>query len=235
MKHGLRSLGRCAVALAACLLLTTVLTGCWDDAEINGRAFVLGFGADAGQRAGSYDFTFQMAIPVSGHTDASGAIRYLNCTVTEDTPVSAVRLLERNLGRQINFEQLNLIVIGEDLSRRGFVSLTEPFFRRASVRRQSCLAVCRGSAKDFLNASVTDRAIASDTAIALQQCGDMGGSDAAALNLHALYEALCNEADFYLPRVSVSESDALPGSESATASDSERRSRSWIRSSSLFG
>ena len=26
--------------------------GCWDDAEINGRAFVLGFGADAGPEEG---------------------------------------------------------------------------------------------------------------------------------------------------------------------------------------
>ena len=30
-----------------CIFFVLVMTGCWDDAEINGRAFVLGFGADS--------------------------------------------------------------------------------------------------------------------------------------------------------------------------------------------
>ena len=58
--------------LAACVVCMLMMTGCWDDAEINGRAFVLGFGADSGGEA--YSFTFQLAIPVSGESDSSGSM-----------------------------------------------------------------------------------------------------------------------------------------------------------------
>ena len=201
-----------------CLLTAA---GCWDDAEINGRAFVLGFGADAGAEEGRYDFTFQLAIPVSGNADSSGAIQYTNCTVTGRSVASAIRLLEKDLGRQVNFEQLNVIVIGEELSQRSFLGLTELFFRRASVRRQSCVAVCAGSAKDFFGASVTDNAIASDAAVALQSYDDTGSADAMALNLHSLYKVVSNADEFYLLKMTPCAPDALSEEEGGASSDTE--------------
>lgn len=182
---------------AAGILAALLLTGCWDDAEINGRAFVLGFGADGGE--GGYQFTFQLAIPVSGESDSSGSILYEARTVTGDTPAAAVRTLEKDLGRQINFEQLSLIVIGEDLSQRNFTGLTDYFFRRASVRRQSCIAVCAGSAGAFFGHSAAGRAISTEAASALQSYDAGGGI---AMNLFSLYKALVNRDEFFLPRIS---------------------------------
>ncbi len=191
-----------------CLLLCGVgiLCGCWDNAEINGRAFVLGFGVDAADSPVSdgedrYDFTFQLAVPVSGESDEAGAMEYMNCTVTERSPAAAIRLLERNLGRQVNFEQLNLILFGEDLSHQSFIGLTELFFRRASVRRQSSVAVCRGSAKDFFAAGPDTHAIATDASVALQNYDGKGRSDGVTMNLHSLFKVLSNRDEFYLLRM----------------------------------
>ena len=185
--------------LAAGVTAALLLTGCWDDAEINGRAFVLGFGADRGENAADYDFTFQLAIPVSGKSDSSGSIQYNDFTVTERTPAAAVRKLEKDLGRQINFEQLAIIVIGEKLSRESFIGLTDYFFRKASVRRQSCIAVCGGSAADFFAASPTDKAASTDAAFTLQSYDS--GSNQISMDLFSFYKTLVNHSEFYLLRI----------------------------------
>lgn len=214
-----------AAAGIACVLLTT---GCWDDAEINGRAFVLGFGADNSTDAGNYLFTFQLAIPVSGESESSGSIEYTDCTVKEQTPAAAVRTLEKNLGRQINFEQLNLIVIGEELSQGDFIGLTDYFFRRASVRRQSCIAVCSGNARDFFASSSTDKAVSTDAAVTLQSY-DAGGSKTS-MDLHTLYKTLINRDEFYLLQISPIAADA-----SENPSENEKKVILSITGASAYG
>lgn len=192
----------CACLLITVLICVAAMTGCWDAAEINGRAFVLGFGIDAGKDEGNYDFTFQLAVPVSGNSNSADTIEYTNCTVTDSSAASAIRLLEKNMGRQINFEQLTSIIIGEELSRKQFTQVTELFFRRASVRRQSCIAVCTGTAKDFFDSSSTGKSISSDAAIALQSYDGRSGIGAMAMNLHSLYTAVSNRDEFYLLKIS---------------------------------
>lgn len=201
-----------AAFMSIMLLCLLTLSGCWDNAEINGRAFVLGFGADKGQTDGAYDFTFQLAIPVSGDSNSSGAIEYTSCTVTERSVASAIRMLEKNIGRQINFEQLNTIIIGETLSHEKFTDLTELFFRRASVRRQSSIAVCGGSAKEFFASTATGSSIASDAAIALQSYDDRGGADSVTMNLHSLFKVLSNTDEFYLLKISAVNPDTMQDS-----------------------
>lgn len=186
-----------------CIFFVLVMTGCWDDAEINGRAFVLGFGADSDNEG--YKFTFQLAIPVSGESDSAGSIEYANLSVNEVTPAAAVRSLEKNLGREINFEQLSIIVIGEELSRKSFTGLTDYFFRRASVRRQSCIAICEGSVSDFFSASATDKAISIDAASTLQSYD--AGKGNISMDLFSLYKKLINRDEFFLPRISAAEQE----------------------------
>ena len=200
MKHS--GIVRRLLTAAAGLCCALLLTGCWDDAEINGRAFVLGFGMDAAREKGNYSFTFELAIPVSGESDSSGAIRYTLRALTAETPGQAIHALEKDLGRQINFEQLNLILIGEALSREGFAPLTDYFFNRASVRRQSCVAVCEGDAGDFFAACSGQRAVSTIAAIALQSFGDDGDGKSVSMNLHSLFKTVSNGLPFLLLRLS---------------------------------
>lgn len=203
-----------ALALLAVFGCLAAMTGCWDTAEINGRAFVLGFGIDEGEQDGYYDFTFQLAVPVSGNSDSSDTIKYTNCTITDNSAASAIRSLEKNMGRQINFEQLTAIIIGEKLSHSKFTQITELFFRRASVRRQSCIAVCTGNAKDFFDATATSKSISSDAAIALQSYDGRSGIGSMTMNLYSLYTAVSNRDEFYLLKISaVNPSTQQVGSE----------------------
>ena len=210
---------------SAVILCALMMTGCWDDAEINGRAFVLGFGADGGEEV--YEFTFQLAIPVSGESDSSGSIEYTARTVGEVTPAAAVRRLEKDLGRQINFEQLSLIVIGEELSQKGFVGLTDYFFRRASVRRQSCIAVCEGNAADFFGFSATDKAISADAASILQSYDSGGGIS---MDLFSLYKTLINRDEFYLPKMT-----AIAGETPDNSQDGGKRAILTLSGASAYG
>lgn len=230
-----RPAARVMLAILAAGMLV-MLCGCWDNAEINGRAFVLGFGADRGERSGAYDFTFQLAVPVSGESEDSGAIQYVVCTVTEDSPAAAVRILEKNIGRQINFEQLNAILVGEELARENFLELTEYFFRRASVRRQSSVAVCGGRAEDFLSMKSTGSAIASDAAVALQSYDDKGGADSVTMNLYALFKTLSNGDEFYLLKILAVASDAMgPSGQSKPSPDEGEQSMLCIDGAMAYG
>lgn len=217
---------KCLLLLAVCVCSALLLTGCWDDAEINGRAFVLGFGADS--ENDGYRFTFQLAIPVSGESESSGSISYADLTVNEITPAAAVRRLEKNLGREINFEQLSLIVIGESLSRESFVGLTDYFFRRASVRRQSCIAVCEGSAEDFFSSSATDKAVAIDAASTLQSYD--AGSGNVSMDLFSLYKKLINRDGFFLPVIS-----RLPAKTDGASEEGSEKSVLRISGASAYG
>lgn len=215
-----KTIARRGAFLSIMLFGLLLLSGCWDNAEINGRAFVLGFGMDKGAADNAYDFTFQLAIPVSGDSNSSGAIEYTDCTVTAPSTAAAIRTLEKNLGRQINFEQLNIILIGEELSHEPFTELTELFFRRASVRRQSSIAVCGGSAKEFFSSATTGSSIASDASIALQSYDDKGGADSVTMNLHSLFKILSNTDEFYLLKITAVNPDTLTDSTySETVSD----------------
>lgn len=189
-------------------LVMILLCGCWDNAEINGRAFVLGFGIDDGEKADEYSFTFQMAVPVSGSSDSAEAIEYTNITISAKSAAAAIRSLEKNMGRQINFEQLTAIIVGEKMSHNKFTDITELFFRRASVRRQSCVAVCLGRAEQLLSTSATSKSISSDAAIALQSYDSNTGAGSMVMNLYTLYTAVSNKDGFYLLQISaVSDSD----------------------------
>jgi Ger(x)C family germination protein len=183
---------------------------------------VLGFGIDADNEDGNYSFTFQLAVPVSGSSDSSDAIEYINCSVTDHSAASAIRSLEKDMGRQINFEQLTAIIIGEDLSHDKFTQITELFFRRASVRRQSCIAVCTGTAQDFFNSTATSKSISSDAAIALQSYDGRSGTGSMAMNLHSLYTAVSNHDEFYLLKISEANADTAQDSLTEQDTDSEK-------------
>lgn len=212
--------------VTAGLTAALMMTGCWDDAEINGRAFVLGFGADSGGEP--YSFTFQLAIPVSGESDSSGSIEFTSRTVAARTPAAAVRRLEKDLGRQINFEQLSLIVIGEELSRKGFRGLTDYFFQRASVRRQSCIAVCSGSAEAFFGSSAADKAVSTEAASALQSYD--AGSGHISMNLFLLYKVLINRDEFFLPKIA-----AIPEKSSDSSADGSGKESLALSGASAYG
>ncbi len=220
----IRAVLRRAAALLAAVGCIMAMSGCWDTAEINGRAFVLGVGIDDGERDGDYDFTFQLAVPVSGGSDSGDAIQYVNCTLTDRSAAAAIRSLEKNMGRQVNFEQLTAIIIGEHLSQNKFTQVTEVFFRRASVRRQSCVAVCSGNAKDFFAASGTGKSISSDAAVALQSYDTRSGTGSMVMDLHSLYTAVSNLDGFYLMKISAVDpstqevpSNGAQGSDEGTA------------------
>lgn len=228
-------LRRVAVLLAAIGCILT-MSGCWDTAEINGRAFVLGVGIDDGERDGDYDFTFQLAVPVSGGSDSGDAIQYINCTLTDRSAAASIRSLEKNMGRQINFEQLTAIIIGEHLSQHKFTQVTEVFFRRASVRRQSCVAVCSGKAKDFFASSSTGKSISSDAAIALQSYDTRSGTGSMVMNLHSLYTAVSNQDGFYLMQISaVDPSTQNISSGSEESADDNTKLIPEISGASVYG
>lgn len=231
----IRAVLRRAAALLAAVGCILAMSGCWDTAEINGRAFVLGVGIDDGEREGDYDFTFQLAVPVSGGSDSGDAIQYINCTLTDRSVAAAIRSLEKNMGRQINFEQLTAIIIGEHLSQSKFTQVTEVFFRRASVRRQSCVAVCSGKAKDFFDSSGTGKSISSDAAIALQSYDTRSGTGSMVMNLHSLYTAVSNQDGFYLMQISaVDPSTQNIPSESGESTDDNAKLIPEISGASVY-
>jgi spore germination protein KC len=133
--------------------LVLLLTGCWDQLELEEQAYVVVMGLDKGDK-GLIDVTFQIANPQVGSTDKGSAPNEPpSDTVTFSTPdiLSAKDLANSVVTRTISFSHLRTIVVGEELAKTvEFNHIFAAAKRDPELRSESNLLVSREKAKDFL-------------------------------------------------------------------------------------
>ncbi|MHB1166951.1 MAG: Ger(x)C family spore germination protein [Carboxydocellales bacterium] len=143
------------VSLLLLFLLTANLTGCWDRRELEEQAFVLTLGLDKGSVAGSYIWTFQLALPramAGGTTGGGGASPdkpSINVSVEATTLFGAVNLLNSFIDRKANLMHAKVMVVSEEVARKDPVPL-RTFIRYREIRRNIFIMVSEGKAKDII-------------------------------------------------------------------------------------
>ncbi|MFC6458918.1 Ger(x)C family spore germination protein [Paenibacillus vulneris] len=144
--------------LTFAMVVTALLlsTGCWDRKEVNDLAIVTIAGIDRKDN-GEIELTVEIVVPKQegGKTQISGNASKesgptLIWSASGATVADAVSKLQRKLSRAIYWGQLELLVVGEALSRDRFREQLDYIVRDNNIRLRVQPFVCKGAVSDFL-------------------------------------------------------------------------------------
>ncbi len=149
------------IVLVICLLFTQV--SCWDVQDVANTAFITAIGLDISKNPGMIKVTFVIPRPskIRNRSDQNYAISE---TVEVESLTRAVEKLGTRLSRKVRFGHLQVIVIGEKLSRKNFRGIIDLFSRNPEIAlRTRLMFVHGGEAIDVLEVSpILNRSLASE-------------------------------------------------------------------------
>lgn len=169
---------------AALLVLTALLTGCWDVREMNQLALVMAVGVDKGDEPGRYRVTVQIARPGSaggkggggGGGGGQGAEPVYTASADGDTIFAAIRNLAQFTSRRIMWAHNNVIVIGEEVARDDISPVIDFFTRNQELRMRTWVVVAKGTdAKSIVSAKTGMEQIPADSISALFRYAQLPG------------------------------------------------------------
>ncbi|MDF2787390.1 MAG: hypothetical protein K0S80_488 [Neobacillus sp.] len=129
------------------------LTGCWNRVEINDIAIVTAIGLDLVEDD-QLRLTLQVAVPsklVTGGTGESGGKSTIVISETGASVSEAYRNIQGKLSRRIFFSQSRVLLIGEDLAKKGVFHIVDFHTRYAEPRINSFIMFTKGKASKILN------------------------------------------------------------------------------------
>ncbi|MDD9268075.1 Ger(x)C family spore germination protein [Paenibacillus sp. GCM10023248] len=162
------------------LLVTPLLTGCWDRLEIEDRAVVLAIGIDKAKPGDEKETsnathilqdapnlggelirtTAQIAVPGriplgagGGEGGPSGQKPVWVLTSVGKTVEDSLMNLQQQLADRLFYGHLRVIVLSEELAREGIQNENDFFRRQPQVRRTVWMIVSKGKAADIMNAN----------------------------------------------------------------------------------
>lgn len=130
--------------------LTIFITGCWDRVEIEDRGFVIGAALDTSDKK-KIKLTFQFVVPSAlsgkGQTGSSGAKdAFMNLTTEGNSIFDAARQMSTQASRSPYLQHIKIIILSEDLVRKGELSMAlDLFIRDHEMRRASKVMIADGT------------------------------------------------------------------------------------------
>ncbi|QGQ45237.1 Ger(x)C family spore germination protein [Metabacillus sediminilitoris] len=151
-----------------------LLSGCWDQVESEERGYVIGVALDAienqrledieqvkedsslqNQNEGRFKATYQLvvtsALQSSGSSDGQGSgDAFLNLTSTGNTMFTITRDIAKQTSRAPYLEHIKVIIMSEELARKGYFSkLLDIFLRDHEMRRATKVLISKGEALEL--------------------------------------------------------------------------------------
>lgn len=198
--------GKKLIILIILLILFLIGTSCWDQIEMENRAFVLGIALDQGATPHDFKMTYQIAIPknMAGGTENKGAgdKGYFNLSGEGPHIFDIDRDIATKLDRTRDLVHLQVVLISEQLAKNGINRILDPFLRFPQTRRRTYVLVTRGEAAKILN---IQPAIAPN--ISMSIAGIIKNNEkqtlktSAAIDLGRLAENIRRRSDFILAQV----------------------------------
>ncbi len=133
-------------------ILPLFLTGCYDRFELDNLAYVIAIGVDAGEN-GNVDITYQIAVPlkITGENSETGKSTYTVYTVSAPSLSIGNTKVNTLVSKEINLSHTKLILYSEEIAKTELSGHVNSFISHTDIRPKVTLAVCKGTAKDFLN------------------------------------------------------------------------------------
>jgi spore germination protein KC len=137
--------------------IAIIMTGCWDMRDIDKRLFVGSVGIDSSDIPEKHTITFSLPVArmIAGSQEGAGGgggeVKpvMLESTVASSVTEGATNLALR-LNRELFFEHMRIVIIGEDAAKQGLNDIIDPFFRQTEFNRRSRIAIAEGEAKKTL-------------------------------------------------------------------------------------
>lgn len=145
---------RCS--LSALLIVSLLLTGCWDRRELEERSLVAAIAIDSVPEG--YKITFQVPIPIkiagSGGSTGEGGQDVVQIFSSTGTTISeAFGKIRREVNQEPFFGYTVLLLLGEDVLQTGIERDLDLFRRNPQVRRRLIPVVVKGKAGQVLHAN----------------------------------------------------------------------------------
>nr|MBO2493472.1 hypothetical protein [Clostridia bacterium] len=145
-------------AAVIAIIIAFIMTGCWDMVEIETNAFILGIGLDLSKDVEGDEerimVTYQIALPAdmlvaSGQGEGGGGgASTLNISIEAKNLMMAEQTLMSTLNQVPNYDHLQVVVFGEELSTKGIGKYIDFFFRDSRIRQRTKVAVSKGKASE---------------------------------------------------------------------------------------
>ncbi|AIQ56578.1 Ger(x)C family spore germination protein [Paenibacillus borealis] len=148
---------RKALCLILCLpLLSVLLSGCWDDRELNELGVTSGSAYD--WENDQWKATYQVINPSSGASGMGGSgggstssPPFVTFTVKGRTIMEAIERTNLTSTREMFFSHSRITVIGESLAKHGINQLIDMFLRKQDARETVYVFISKGEAGDILD------------------------------------------------------------------------------------
>lgn len=134
-----------------------VLSGCWDEVDIEDRGFVVGIAIDVpdGEMDNQITVMNQFIIPskLGGIDQKEGAEKqYVNLSVSGNSLFEITQKASSTTSREPFYEHTKIVVLSEDLAKKPgvFESLLDGILRDRKTRRSMRVFISKGKASDIL-------------------------------------------------------------------------------------
>lgn len=146
--------------LAVLVLFSIImsLSGCWDYVELDELALVLLMGFDLDPAGDGFEVTVHLLNIAAGNgasgTEQTGSSsQTVTYTATGQTISDATRNLRGRVPGEFSFHHVRVILIGEELARKGIAPVLDLLIRAPEIRIISNLLICQGTAREVMMAA----------------------------------------------------------------------------------
>ncbi|MFT4412721.1 Ger(x)C family spore germination protein [Fredinandcohnia humi] len=189
--------------LLSLFLLLNCLTGCWDQIEIDKRAYVLGIGIDKSKDKGFIKVSYLISNPEVGSIQQGGGAAneppHEIITFEAASFISSRDIANSIIAKSITYDILDIIVISEDMARSDeFIRYIYDATKDREIRRDTKLIVTKEKASDFLknNKPKLETRLHEYFELILDNTNDIGLTTASQLNV--FFRITEADADLFL-------------------------------------
>lgn len=137
------------------LVLTTILTGCYDKKELDNLAYVIAIGIDKGENE-DLKITFQIAVPIQISGEGAEGGEKSTFTVSEESGslYNAISKINSSISKELTLSHLKLILYSEDLAKSDLTGYVNAFLSNREIRPRTTVAVCKDDIEEFFKSIV---------------------------------------------------------------------------------
>ena len=184
------------------MILSLLLTGCWDYRGLNKLTVVTGIGLDQKSVGGEYQLSLEavdLSMPIKESAPKTKIVQTEGATIFD-----AVRNAEKRVTNILYFSEAQVLVIGDETARVNDIdALIGWFLRYAECRETMAVVISQGAkAFDIISTEGIDQAIVSSEIRKIVETDQKVTASTAYHELYQIYEILQKKGvDLVLPAV----------------------------------
>ena len=138
------------------LSLFLSLYGCWDSIELTNIFMVTGISIDTVDEEGKIELGIQVIKPRSSNREESKTSETIFFYDDGDNISECLTKISKNINRKLFLKHNQVLLIGENLAKKGFIKYLDFFIRNSQARIEVLLFITEGKAREYLKAKIDE-------------------------------------------------------------------------------